>query len=221
MKTTVRTTMSKKYEAIFFDLDGTLTDSIPLIMKCFHLTYMEVCGEVPRTDEDLQSYIGKPLIDTFIDCHDEKTAQCLYDTYLRINEAMLANNELEFFDGVIDSLHRLHDAGYRLAIVTSKRRLSLMITLELNGLVELFEQLTVCEDTKEHKPSGEPIMHAASKMGIGDMSKILFVGDALVDYQCAMDSGVDFALVDWTKMDKTEFEQFGTPRTIKSLDELL
>ena len=48
-----------------FDLDGTLTDSIPLIMHCFHLAYLDVLGEVPRTDEDLMSYIGKPLMTTF------------------------------------------------------------------------------------------------------------------------------------------------------------
>ncbi|MBP5261826.1 MAG: HAD family hydrolase [Clostridiales bacterium] len=213
--------MDGKYEAILYDLDGTLTDSIPLIMKCFHLAYMEVLGEVPRTDEDLMSYIGKPLINTFADVHDMKTAQRLFDTYLKINEVMLANNELEFFDGVKDSLRRLHEAGVRQGIVTSKRRASLMITIELNDMTGLFEQFTVCEDTKEHKPSGEPLIYTAEKMGITDMSRILYVGDALVDYQCALDCGADFALVDWTKMNKADFEELGMPRMITSLDELL
>ena len=213
--------MSSKYDVILYDLDGTLTDSIPLIMKCFHLAYIDVFGECTRTDEDLMSYIGKPLIDTFADNHDEKTAQLLFDTYLRINEAMLRNDELELFPGIMGSLIRLNEAGVRQGIVTSKRRESLMITLECKKMVPMFEQLTVLEDTKEHKPKPDPLLYSAEKLGITDMSRILYVGDAIVDYQCALNAGADFALVDWTKMNREEFEALGMPRVIKSLDELL
>ena len=213
--------MSNSYSAILYDLDGTLTDSIPLIMDCFHLAYMDVLGEVPRSDEDLMSYIGKPLMDTFADNHDDITARRLFDSYLRINEQMLRDDKLPFFDGIIDSLVRIHDAGIRQGIVTSKRRESLMITIRLHGLEYLFDQITVCEDTAEHKPSGDPLIYSAEKMGIDDLSGILYVGDAVVDYRCALNAGSDFALVDWTRMDKEGFLRYGTPRIIKSLDELL
>ena len=96
-----------------------------------------------------------------------------------------------------------------------------MITLELNGIADLFEQITVCEDTKEHKPDPEPMLFSASQMKIDDMSSILYVGDAVVDYQCALASGADFALVDWTRMNREGFAALGIPRIIKSLDELL
>ena len=213
--------MSSKYDAILYDLDGTLTDSIPLIMNCFHLAYMDVLGEVTRSDDDLMSYIGKPLIDTFADVHDEKTAKALFESYLRINEELLRKDELKLFSGIRDSLIRLHDAGIRQGIVTSKRRVSLMITIDLNDLAWLFEQMTVCEDTKNHKPDGEPLVYTAKQMGITDMSRILYVGDATVDYECAINSGADFALVDWTRMNKDDFYRLGTPRIIRSLDELL
>ena len=213
--------MSSKYEAILYDLDGTLTDSIPLIMKCFHLSYIRVLGECPRSDEDLMSYIGKPLMSTFADKHDEETAKKLFDAYLDINEAMLRNDELDLFPGVMDSLVRLHDAGVRQGIVTSKRRVSLSITVDCKKMGYLFEQQTVLEDTKEHKPDPEPLIYSAKKMGISDMSRILYVGDALVDYQCALNAGADFALVDWTRMDREGFAALGMPRIIKSIDELL
>ena len=213
--------MSNKYSAVLYDLDGTLTDSIPLIMHCFHLAYLDVLGEVPRTDEDLMSYIGKPLMTTFADVHDGETAQKLFDSYLRVNEKMLQEDKLPLFDGIMDSLIRLHNAGVRQGIVTSKRRGSLMTTLKVKKMEYLFEQLTVCEDTEEHKPSGAPLIYSAEKMGIEDLSSMIYVGDAVVDYRSAIDAGMDFALVDWTKMNKEEFKQFGTPKIIKSLDELL
>ena len=213
--------MSNKYSAVLYDLDGTLTDSIPLIMNCFRLAYMDVLGEVTRTDEDLMSYIGKPLMTIFADKHDQETAQKLFDSYLRFNEKMLQEDKLPLFDGIMESLIRLHKAGVRQGIVTSKRRVSLMTTLKVKKMEYLFEQITVCEDTDEHKPSGAPLIYSAQKMGIEDLSSIIYVGDAVVDYQSALDAGTDFALVDWTKMPRDGFMQYGTPKIIKSLDELL
>ncbi|SCW58723.1 pyrophosphatase PpaX [Ruminococcaceae bacterium YRB3002] len=213
--------MSNRYDAILYDLDGTLTDSIPLIMKCFHLAYIEVLGECTRTDEDLMSYIGQPLLKTFSDVHDDDTARQLFEAYLRINEAMLHNDELDLFPGVLDSLKRLKSAGVKQGIMTSKRRDSLMITLELKGMVPLFEQITALEDTVEHKPAAEPLIYSAAQMGISDMSRVLYVGDAIVDYECAINSGADFALVRWTRMDLAPFVAKGMPRVIGSIDELL
>ena len=59
-KTTGKTglrTMSK-YDLVLYDLDGTLWDSIPLIMECFKKAYETVLGGTDRTDEDLMSYTG-------------------------------------------------------------------------------------------------------------------------------------------------------------------
>ena len=213
--------MSKGYEAIIYDLDGTLTDSIPLIMKTFKLAYKEVFGKVERTDEDLMSYIGKPLMQTFSDVHDEKTARLLFDTYLSINEKMLANNELLLFPGVRDSLARIKEAGVPQAIVTSKRFSSARITLELQDLNGLFDQGVFLEDTKEHKPSPEPLFECARRLGITDMSKVVYVGDAAVDFECAINAGADFALVSWTRMDIDGIRRLGQPRIISKLEELL
>ena len=213
--------MSNKYEAVLYDLDGTLTDSVPIIIKSFHMCYMEVLGEVPRSDENLTSYIGKPLMEIFTDYHDEKTSKALFDAYLRVNEAMLANDELNMFDGVMDSLLRLHERGVRQGIVTSKRFDSAMVTIKLKGLDKIFEQITVLENTTKHKPDPEPLIYSASKMGITDMKKIVYVGDAVVDYECALNAGTDFALVDWTKMNRDDFKRLGTPRIITSLDDIL
>ena len=182
---------------------------------------MEVLGEVPRSDENLTSYIGKPLMEIFTDYHDEKTSKALFDAYLRVNEVMLANDELDLFDGVMDSLLKLHESGVRQGIVTSKRSNSAMITLNLKGLTKIFEQITVLEDTAKHKPDPEPLIYSAERLGITDMKRIIYVGDAVVDYECALNAGTDFALVDWTKMNRDDFTRLGTPRIITSLDELL
>ena len=65
-----------KYDLVLYDLDGTLWDSIPLIMECFRKAYDAVLGGTGRTDEDLMSYIGRPLGDTFAQ-HDDETKERL------------------------------------------------------------------------------------------------------------------------------------------------
>ena len=190
-----------KYDLILYDLDGTIWDSIPLIMKCFKLAYLDVFGQCDRSDEDLKSYIGRPLPDTFA-MHDAKTSEVLLEAYLAHNSVLLENDEIPLFDGVISELRKIRDLGIPQGFVTSKRTLSVGITLRLKGLDNFFDVGICKEDTENHKPLPDPIITAAKRVQITDMSRVIYIGDALVDAICAKNACVDFALVEWSQMDK-------------------
>ena len=190
-----------KYDLILYDLDGTIWDSIPLIMKCFKLAYLDVFGRCDRSDKDLKSYIGRPLPDTFA-MHDAKTSEALLEAYLAHNSVLLENDEIPLFDGVISELRKIRDLGIPQGFVTSKRTLSAGITLRLKGLDNFFDVGICKEDTENHKPLPDPIITAAKRVQITDMSRVIYIGDALVDAICAKNACVDFALVEWSQMDK-------------------
>lgn len=190
-----------KYDLILYDLDGTIWDSIPLIMKCFKLAYLDVFGRCDRSEEDLKSYIGRPLPDTFA-MHDAKTSEVLLEAYLAHNSVLLENDEIPLFDGVISELRKIRDLGIPQGFVTSKRTLSAGITLRLKGLDNFFDVGICKEDTENHKPLPDPIIAAAKRIQITDMSRVIYIGDALVDAICAKNACVDFALVEWSQMDK-------------------
>ncbi len=190
-----------KYDLILYDLDGTIWDSIPLIMKCFKLAYLDVFGRCDRSEEDLKSYIGRPLPDTFA-MHDAKTSEVLLEAYLAHNSVLLENDEIPLFDGVISELRKIRDLGIPQGFVTSKRTLSAGITLRLKGLDNFFDVGICKEDTENHKPLPDPIITAAKRVQITDMSRVIYIGDALVDAICARNACVDFALVEWSQMDK-------------------
>ena len=189
------------YDLILYDLDGTVWDSVPLIVKCFKQAYMDVLGSCERSDDDLKSYIGRPLSDTF-SIHDDKTAADLLNAYLTVNQKLLENGEIPLFDGVMEELEKIRNIGVAQGFVTSKRTVSAGITLRLTGLDGFFDVCVFNEDTVNHKPDPEPIIHAASSLGITDMSRVIYIGDALVDALCAKNAGADFALVNWSQMDK-------------------
>ncbi len=211
-----------KYDLILYDLDGTIWDSVPMILDCFKKAYVAVFGRCDRSDEDLKSYIGRPLFETFA-MHDEETSKAILDAYLTVNKGMLETDSIDLFDGVLEELYRIKDLGIPQGFVTSKRIVSAGITLKWKGLEDFFD-VTVCnEDTESHKPQPEPLLFAARKLGIEDMSRVIYIGDALADAQCAANAGADFALVEWSEMDKEAVLAAAPPgsRIIKRFSEVL
>ena len=92
-----------RFDCVLYDFDGTLADSVPLIIKNQVMAYEKVLGRCDRTEEDLKSYIGRPLVDTFA-MHDPNTAQKLLEAYLEINIKLLNDGSLALFDGVREEL---------------------------------------------------------------------------------------------------------------------
>lgn len=208
-----------KYDLVLYDLDGTLWDSIPLIMECFHKAYEKVTGGTDRTDEDLMSYIGRPLGDTFA-MHDDGTKEKLVKVYLDYNCARLKENAVPIFPGVYDFLSKIKASGTMQGVVTSKRETSAMITIDLLELKGYFDTMVFREDTERAKPHGDPLIEAARRMGITDMSRVLYVGDAVPDILSAKDAGTDFALVGWTKMSRSEIESLMPDYIIEAPEQL-
>ena len=189
------------YDLILYDLDGTIWDSIPVILKCFKHAYYEVFGSCERSDDDLKSYIGLPLGETFA-MHDEKTAKALLAAYLNINGKLLAEDAIDLYDGVMEELIAIKKLGIAQGYVTSKRRVSADVTLRLKHLDDFFDVCICKEDTDKHKPDPDPLIIAAGRLRITDMSRVIYIGDALGDALCAKNAGAGFALVDWSLMDK-------------------
>lgn len=207
-----------RFDAVFYDFDGTLADSIPIILKCFHLAYESVFGHCERTDDDFMRFIGRPLEETFA-MHGEEMMKTLTEAYLEHNEKMLREDAIDLFEGVEEDLRYIKSLGIKQGILTSKRRNSCMTTVDLKGIGDIFDAFVFKEDTLLHKPDPEPLEAAARMMGTVP-SRILYVGDALPDLLCARNAGAGFALVDWTKMPVDRGSLGENCRVIRSLKDI-
>ena len=195
-----------KYDLILYDLDGTLWDSIPLIVECMKKAYEVVLGGTERSEDDMKRYIGRPLGECF-GMEEENTKDRLVEAYLEYNCARLKENAIPIFPGVYDFLTEIKNLGIKQGVVTSKRESSAMITIELLELERYFDTMVFREATVRAKPHGDPLIEAARRMGISDMKRVLYVGDAATDFFSARDCGADFALVGWSKMPCEEIEK--------------
>lgn len=207
-----------KYKCVLYDFDGTLADSVPVIILNQRMAYEEVMGYCPRTDEDLKSYIGLPLTDTFA-MHDEVTQKKLLESYQKINLDMLRKDMIPFFDGVEEELLKLKKMGVLQGIISAKRRVSLGITLENKGYSDFFDILVTKEDTEKHKPDPEPFYYSCRKLGLKP-SEVIYVGDAKGDILGAQNAGIDSVFVEWSMMPKDGILDLKPTYVIKEMKEL-
>ncbi|HEX2705062.1 MAG TPA: HAD-IA family hydrolase, partial [Candidatus Lustribacter sp.] len=185
--------VTPRWPVAVFDLDGTLVDTIHLIVESYQHTFRTHRGHT-EDEARIRSWIGRPLIEAFreVDAHE---AEAMYATYLTWNRA---NTErlIRRYDGVEDLLVALRSAGVRVAVVTSKRRDAALPALRLCALESYVDLLVTMENTTRHKPDPEPLRFALSQLGIG-ADQACYVGDAAVDLLAAAAAGMAGIGVTW------------------------
>ena len=178
---------------MFFDLDGTLADTIPLIVASYQHAFRTVLGEEVEEDR-ARAWIGRPLLGALLEESPEHghALDAAYREWNLANTARLIRR----YDGVPEMLRDLAAAGVRTAIVTSKRRETARLALEAVGVDHLVEVVAGLEDTERHKPAPEPLLHGAAALGV-EPGECVYVGDATVDLRAARAAGMAAIAVTW------------------------
>ena len=182
-----------RWPVVVFDLDGTLVDTISLIVASYQHAFTTV---LDREEDEavIRSWIGQPLIRGFRSVSPEHADE-LFSTYIAWNRA---NTErlIKRYAGVTELLADLTTAGVRIAAATSKLREPAEMAVVLTGLDAYLDTLVTLEDTTEHKPLPEPLLLAVERLG-ADPAHAAYVGDAVVDLQAARNAGMAAVGVTW------------------------
>lgn len=181
-----------RWETVVFDLDGTLVDTIGLIVASYQHATETVLGQAWDARR-IRSYIGRPLIECFREGAPDH-ADALFAAYTEWNEAH--PHLIAPYAGVDRMLARLHSAGVRVAVATSKRREPALMALERCGIAGLVPVLVTMEDTDVHKPRPEPLLLALDRAG-GVVTSAAYVGDAAVDLRAARAAAMPGVGVTW------------------------
>ena len=189
---------------VLFDLDGTLIDSIRLILDSYHHT-LAAHGLPPRTDEQWLEGVGTPLTAQFGAL--QATAgmlEALIATYRAYN---LKHHDrmVTVYPGVLDVVRELKQDGIATGLVTSKNRSGALRGLTLARLEALMDVLVCADEVENPKPHPEPVEKAVRLLG-ADPATTVYVGDSIHDMRSGRAAGVHTAAVLWGPFGREHLE---------------
>ena len=201
---------------MLFDLDGTLADTIPLIVASYQHAFRTVLGRA-LSEEQARSWIGRPLLPALL----QEAPEHGHELDRVYREWNLANTErlIRRYVGVPELLAGLRGAGVVVAVVTSKRRETARLALRGVGIDGLVDIVAGLEDTPVHKPEPEPLLHGAAVLGV-DPVACAYVGDAVVDVRAARAAGMSPVAVTWGAGVPDELAAAGPEAVVDTVGEL-
>ena len=205
-------------KAVFFDLDGTLTDSGEGIINCATLA-LEHFGLPVPSREEMGVFVGPPLDQTFIQFGvPADKAQEAIDVF-RSRYLVTGKFENAPYPGIHDLLDTLKKQGHRLFVATSKPESTAIVVLNKFELAGFFEQIVgaIRDGSRVHK--ADVIAYLLSLIGTPD--NILMVGDTEFDVIGAAAHGISTVGVSWGYGKVEAMQQAGAIAIANTMEELL
>jgi HAD superfamily hydrolase (TIGR01509 family) len=183
-------------ESLIFDLDGTLIDSVAMYYVMMETVFEKLhWPRVPR--EVMRNAIkdGGFDWDLVLPTGTARTTEELIASAREVIKEMyprVFEEEVGLVPGTEPLLKKLHERGMKLGLVTSTLGRFIefkLIPLKKRGLRDLFQSVITLDDVKNRKPSGDPLLECARRLG-ENPGKCAYVGDATVDMVAGKAAGM-------------------------------
>jgi pyrophosphatase PpaX len=189
---------------VLFDLDGTLIDSIALILESARFAF-EKCARQAPTDQEWLDGVGIPLATMFGRYSANEAELAAFIAGYR--EYQLAHHDrmVRCYDEVADTLERLRTVGHPIAIVTSKSDALARRGLEHAGIAHYMDEIVGCDASEKHKPDPEPVRLALERLGYA-AHEAVFIGDSVHDMAAGNAAGVTTIAALWGPFRRDQLE---------------
>lgn len=182
------------FSHVFFDLDGTLTDSAPGILNSCEYALSRLGVNIER--EKMYAFIGPPLLDTFSSLlqSDEKGQEAL-----RLYREYFADRgifENSVYPGVCGMLDALHKAGVKLVLATAKPEAFARRIMAHFEIEHFFEHLGGADMNGPVRGKLQVIERDLEVVG-AEPASTLMVGDRREDVDSARKLGLATAAAAW------------------------
>lgn len=202
---------------LFWDLDGTLTDSSEGITKCAKLSLdrMGITGYEPG---DLLDFIGPPLRATFpkYGVEESKVEDAVAVYRSRYNT--IGKFENKPYEGIRELLGKLKEAGFRHYVATSKPETLSKEILDKFEMSQYFEK--ICGATEDGRIDSKESVIRYLLSQIDCKKDILMIGDTVFDVQGAASHNIPTIGVSWGFGDTEEMMKAGALTIVNSMEQL-
>jgi pyrophosphatase PpaX len=206
-------------QTVLFDLDGTLIDSIRLILDSYHHTLTQ--HKLPaRSDEEWLRGVGTPLHVQFSQWHDSpEMLEAMIATYREFN-LQHHDRMVTVYPGVVEAVREIKSAGIQTGLVTSKNRQGALRGLALVGLEALMDVMVCADEVSNPKPHPEPVEKAVALLG-ADPARTVYVGDSIHDMHSGRAAGVKTAAALWGPFGRSHLESAGPDYWLEKPEDLV
>lgn len=184
-------------KAVLFDIDGTLVDSLGMLIHGLSDTYKKFCGRTPPEGE-IRKLMGLPLRKQLVHFQDEPPSEELLDQmYQYALQRFEAHQHRErVFEPAVEALKACKRVGLATALVTSKSAEELgPFLVRFSGTP--YVDATVCAtDVLNPKPHPESVFLACERLNAIPHEAIL-IGDSVYDMQCGRRAGASTLAVSY------------------------
>ncbi len=184
------------YDAVVFDLDGTLVDSMPTHFTawCEALAKQDAAPHVFPEDV-FYAMGGRPTHDIVTDLNGEFGLHMdPEEVAVDKREAFLRHiDEVVVIDEVVDFAKSLR-GKVPMAIATGGTRIMVEKTLQAVGLSDLFDEVVTANEVKCGKPAPDVYLEAAARLGV-EPARCLAFEDAAAGLMAAQSAGMQVVCV--------------------------
>lgn len=205
-----------KYKAILFDLDGTLLDSVPVILKTARDVFKLM--EISYDESDLRKSIGVPLKVQALRYAGDKALE--FTELYRREYAKYQEEDGHVFPYTIEMLDTLRANGYATALVTSKVNPTAQRALDRTGMAGKFDVVITADDVEHPKPHPQPLLKALEILKVAPEESI-YVGDSLFDVDAAQRANVTMVAVSWGARSKEDMLTMCVEHVVDTWQEFL
>ncbi|MGZ5215252.1 MAG: HAD-IA family hydrolase [Caldimonas sp.] len=210
--------MTRRFDLIVFDWDGTLFDSTRLIACCIQAACADVGIAVP-SDHDASYVIGLGLGDALRHAAPELPRERYGELGARYRHHYLASqDDLVLFDGTLEMLHALKARNHWLGVATGKSRRGLDEALQRSELRGMFDATRTADETAG-KPDPMMLLELMRELGASP-GRTLMVGDTTHDLQLAANAGCAAVAVGFGAHEHEAFAPFAPLHVAHSTAEL-
>jgi pyrophosphatase PpaX len=204
--------------ALLFDLDGTIVDTIELIMQSMEFAFSDFDGPKPSREQWLEG-LGIPLR-TQLAAHarTEQQLEWMIARY-RIFQGEHHDRMTLLYPGVAEVLASLRSAGHSMAIVTSKFHAGAVKALTHVACMDHFDAIIGADSAEFAKPRPEPVLLALKKLGAAP-ENALMIGDSPHDISAGNAAGVQTAAVLWGAFSREQLFPANPTYWLSSIGEL-
>lgn len=208
------------YKYLFFDLDGTVTESAEGIINSVAYA-LEKLGIPVENKETLRCFIGPPLSESFREFYklSEEDIQrgVLYYREYYPDKGIFEN---KLYDGIAELLEKLSKTEYKIILATSKPEPFAVRILDYFGISQYFDLIVGSTFDKKRMGKTDVLEYALKMCDDPDRSECLMIGDRKHDVIGARDVGIDCAYVLYGYGSREEAEEYSAEYIIDDMAKL-